>query len=304
MGDRNAPSLQSAAQSPAASAGKSDNDALLRVVTTVSPLAQYRGERRRRPGDLVIGLVPEGTNSHTFEPPPVGCQRDRRAPTLSSSTASIWNCPLLELAKAPMPRSRSAAIVLLGEAAISPERVRLRLTPSPRTGGNPNPHLWTSPDACHPIRRDRGRAPCLRRRSRRQPTYFAAQPGRLRRLACERWTQRFFDAVATIPEPGTASCLTYHDSFPFFGAKLRASRSSARSSRPASRSPRRAMWQRSRTPNPRRPVCRPSSDPRSSAQGGPATRSPNEAGAIQVSTLRDDDLPGEQWRSRPIPSSR
>lgn len=46
-----------------------DSGGLLRVVTTVAPItsiaATIAGDRAK-----IDGLVPEGTNSHTFEPPP------------------------------------------------------------------------------------------------------------------------------------------------------------------------------------------------------------------------------------------
>src|SRR4051794_4536876 len=56
-----------AAGSSAAGAGSADGG--LQVVTTVAPItsiaANIGGDKVR-----ITGIVPEGTNSHTFEPPP------------------------------------------------------------------------------------------------------------------------------------------------------------------------------------------------------------------------------------------
>ena len=61
--------------------GSAEDPAKLNVVTTVSPLTSIVSSIA---GDLaeVRGLVPEGANSHTFEPPPSAAR------TLSSSPRS------------------------------------------------------------------------------------------------------------------------------------------------------------------------------------------------------------------------
>ena len=60
----------SSAATPEAAVGSSvGSTAQLKVVTTVAPItsiaANIGGDKVR-----IVGLVPEGTNSHTFEPPP------------------------------------------------------------------------------------------------------------------------------------------------------------------------------------------------------------------------------------------
>jgi ABC-type Zn uptake system ZnuABC Zn-binding protein ZnuA len=42
----------------------------LRIVSTVAPITSLVAQVAGDAGPAIVGLVPEGTNSHTFEPPP------------------------------------------------------------------------------------------------------------------------------------------------------------------------------------------------------------------------------------------
>ncbi|NCX31460.1 MAG: hypothetical protein EBX18_02905, partial [Actinobacteria bacterium] len=46
----------------------------LRVVSTVAPITSLIAQVVGEASAEVVGLVPEGTNSHTFEPPPSAAQ--------------------------------------------------------------------------------------------------------------------------------------------------------------------------------------------------------------------------------------
>jgi len=115
-------------------------DGRLRIVTTVAPItsivANVAGERAQ-----ITGVVPEGTNSHTFDPPP------QVAATLEDADVVFVNGlqleePTFELAEQNAPDD--AVIVKLGDEVL-PESEYLYDFSFPEEDGKPNPHLWTDP---------------------------------------------------------------------------------------------------------------------------------------------------------------
>lgn len=122
------------------SAGSSVDSPRLTVVTTVAPItsitANIVGDRGQ-----VIGIVPEGTNSHTFEPPPSAAQ------TLSDANVVFINGlqleePTKELANANL--SDGVPLVEIGDRTIDADQYRYDFS-FPESEGKPNPHLWTDP---------------------------------------------------------------------------------------------------------------------------------------------------------------
>lgn len=110
------------------------------IATTVSPItsiaASVGGDRVR-----IEGIVPEGTNSHTFEPEP------RVAELLSTADLILVNGlkledPTLELAEAN--KREDAKVVELGTTVL-PESDYIYDFSFPKEEGKPNPHLWTDP---------------------------------------------------------------------------------------------------------------------------------------------------------------
>lgn len=115
-------------------------DGELRVVTTVAPItsitAAVAGDRA-----TVEGLVPEGTNSHTFEPPPSAAVELSEADLVLVNGLQLED-PTMELAEATM--SDSAELVELGTTVL-PESEYVYDFSFPEEDGKPNPHLWTDP---------------------------------------------------------------------------------------------------------------------------------------------------------------
>jgi ABC-type Zn uptake system ZnuABC Zn-binding protein ZnuA len=112
----------------------------VQVVTTVAPItsiaAAVAGDRAE-----IRGLVPEGTNSHTFEPPPSA------AKVLSDADLVIVNGlkledPTKDLATSNM--SKDARLIEIGTAVL-PESDYIYDFSFPKEAGKPNPHLWTDP---------------------------------------------------------------------------------------------------------------------------------------------------------------
>lgn len=140
--------LTVAALALAACSGSSSSDAAgdsssskLLVATTVSPITSIAsavgGDRVQ-----IEGIVPEGTNSHTYEPEP------RVAELLSTADLILINGlkledPTKDLAEANM--SADARLVEVGTEVL-PESDYIYDFSFPKEGGKPNPHLWTDPN--------------------------------------------------------------------------------------------------------------------------------------------------------------
>ena len=112
----------------------------LRVVTTVAPItsiaANIIGDRAE-----IIGIVPEGTNSHTFEPPPSAAE------VMSSADVVFINGLQLEEPTKELALTNVAdgvEVVEIGDQVITPGQYKYDFS-FPESGGKPNPHLWTDP---------------------------------------------------------------------------------------------------------------------------------------------------------------
>ena len=118
----------------------SATDGRLQIVTTVAPLTSIVANIA---GDLadVTGIVPEGTNSHTFEPAPKVARAMERADVVFVNGLQLEE-PTLELAEANAPKD--ARIVELGTEVLPPSEWIYDFS-FPEKDGKPNPHLWTDP---------------------------------------------------------------------------------------------------------------------------------------------------------------
>ena len=188
--------------------GSADADSdRLRVVTTVAPLtsivANVAGDRVE-----LAGLVPEGTNSHTFEPPPSAAKVLSEADVVFVNGLQLED-PTLELAADNL--RDGAEVVELGTRVL-PKSDYLYDFSFPRSGGKPNPHLWTHPGYAveyAEVVRD-----VLSARSPADAAYFSANTAAFTTKA-----NALSDAVrrasATVPAP-RRQLLTYHDGYAYF----------------------------------------------------------------------------------------
>jgi len=110
-----------------------------RIVTTVAPITNLVGLVAGTAGPIVQGIVPEGTNSHTYEPPPSAAATLEQADIIFVNGMSLED-PTLQMAKA----NSHAVICELGTAAL-PKSGWIYDFSFPESGGKPNPHLWTNP---------------------------------------------------------------------------------------------------------------------------------------------------------------
>jgi ABC-type Zn uptake system ZnuABC Zn-binding protein ZnuA len=178
----------------------------LSVVTTVSPITNIVATVAGGAAD-VVGLVPEGTNSHTFEPPPSAAKALSRADVVFVNGLKLED-PTLELARADLPDD--GEIVELGTQSI-PQSEWVYDFSFPREGGKPNPHLWTDPRFA--IRYAEQARDVL---SRRDPAH-ASQYAR----NCSAFTKRAEALAAALRAdqrtiPGRKVLLTYHDAYAYF----------------------------------------------------------------------------------------
>jgi ABC-type Zn uptake system ZnuABC Zn-binding protein ZnuA len=115
-------------------------EAQITIVSTVAPItsivANIAGDRAR-----IEGVVPEGTNSHTFEPPPQVSRVMEDADVVFVNGLQLEE-PTFELAEENAPDD--AVIVKLGDEVL-PESDYLYDFSFPEEDGKPNPHLWTDP---------------------------------------------------------------------------------------------------------------------------------------------------------------
>ncbi len=188
------------------SAPESDGDSIL-VATTVSPITSIVS---RVGGDCVDvrGIVPEGTNSHTFEPAP------SVAALLSDADVVFINGLKLEdptLAMAEANMADGAELVELGTVAL-PEEDYIFDFSFPEEDGKPNPHLWTDPtyaivyaDIVREVLSER--APECADQMQENFEAFAAQAEELAEAV--RLDQQ------TVPDGGL-KLVTYHDAYAYF----------------------------------------------------------------------------------------
>jgi ABC-type Zn uptake system ZnuABC Zn-binding protein ZnuA len=179
----------------------------LAIATTVAPItsivATIAGDRAD-----ITGIVPEGTNSHTFEP------RPSVAELLSTVDVVYLNGLVLEeptkdLAEANL--KDGAEIIELGTLSL-PEEDYLYDFSFPEEEGKPNPHLWTDPP--YALRYAEVVAGDLADRDPDNAEYYVTNLEKFEGVVDE-LDAAMREAFATIPE-GQRKLLTYHDAYAYF----------------------------------------------------------------------------------------
>ena len=180
----------------------------LNIATTVAPITSIIANIAGGTSTSITGIVPEGTNSHTFEPKPSD------AASLESADAIFINGLVLEeptkdLAIANL--KESANICELGTETL-PESEYIYDFSFPKEGGKPNPHLWTNPPMAKQyaqVARDL--------LVRRDPTNAAIYEKNFDSFAVkiDALDSALKIATATIPAD-QRKLLTYHDAYAYF----------------------------------------------------------------------------------------
>ncbi len=256
------------------------------VVTTVAPLTDIARNVAGRAAD-VEGVIPEGADSHTFEPTP------STARMLADADLILVNGLDLEQSIVQLARANhgpGVEIYSLGDHTVTTSQ-RIYDFSFPRSGGKPNPHLWM--DVALAIRY----AELMREQIAKADPRHAAQYRRNTAMYVR--TLRSLDdavsrAVDTIPPPNRV-LLTYHDSFAYFarhyGMRVIGAIQPSDFAEPSAREVARLIDQIRTTGVP-------------AIFGSEVFPSPvlaeiaQETGAKYEDTLRDDDLPGHPGETR------
>ncbi len=202
-----------AACAPPAPAAVSDSvatpaaPAKLHVVTTVSPITNIAyniaGDRAE-----IVGIVPEGVNSHTFEPAPSDARRLADADIIFVNGLKLEE-PTLKLAEANA--GADTQIVLLGDKTIAPDEYVYDFS-FPKEAGSPNPHLWPNP--FHSLKYAEVIRDTLSARDPDHAGYYAANYDAFA-ARIEALDEAIKQTVASIPQQNR-KLLTYHDSWAYF----------------------------------------------------------------------------------------
>lgn len=182
----------------------------INVVTTVAPITSITenigGDRIR-----LTGIIPEGINSHTFEPVPSDVKILAEADLLIVNGLALEE-PTLKLARANL--KPKAALLRLGDKTIS-ENEYIYDFSFPKSRGHPNPHLWLNPHYAlryATLIRDE----LVRIDPNNKAAYEQNAAAYLKKL--EALDRAIEEAVKTIPE-SNRRLLTYHDSWPYFARR-------------------------------------------------------------------------------------
>ncbi len=179
----------------------------LAVVTTVSPITNIvyniGGERIS-----LAGIVPEGVNSHTFEPAPSDAQILAQADLIFVNGLNLEE-PTLRLAEAN--KKADTEIILLGDQTITPEQYMFDFS-FPKEAGSPNPHLWPNPR--YALRYAELTRDALSKRDPAGASYYAKNYDAFK-ARIDTLDAAIKATIASIPEQNR-KLLTYHDSWAYF----------------------------------------------------------------------------------------
>ncbi|MFQ5588051.1 MAG: metal ABC transporter substrate-binding protein, partial [Nitrospiria bacterium] len=156
----------------------------------------------------IQGIVPEGTNSHTFEPSPSDIKY------LAAADLLIYNGLHLEIPTEKLAHANKkagAVFVKLGDQTITKKEWQFDFS-FPKSEGHPNPHLWLN--VAHAMKyteliRDAlvARDPANKADYERRATAYLMRLVKLDKV--------IMTAMSTIPEKNR-KLVTYHDSWAYF----------------------------------------------------------------------------------------
>lgn len=182
----------------------------LNIVTTVAPITNIVANVGGNRID-VRGVVPEGVNSHTFEPAPSD------AKVLSKADLIIMNGLHLELPTEKLAlkvKKADTHILSLGDATIGEEDWKFDFS-FPKEAGHPNPHLW--PNIALSMRyAEVTRDALVAIDPDHKDDYYANTTAYLAKLS--KLDAAIFECVVSIPA-ANRKLVTYHDSYAYFAPR-------------------------------------------------------------------------------------
>ncbi len=183
------------------------NGSRLQIATTVAPITSIVGTIAGDKAD-VHGIIPEGQDSHTFEPKP------SVAVVLSKADIVFVNGLKLEDPTQELARNSAASgsqIIELGTLTIRPDDYVYDFS-FPKDGGKPNPHLWTNPPMakCYASIA----ASVMAKAGPANGQYFMANYTKLA-MKIDALDRLMYQATASMSQQNRA-LLTYHDAYAYF----------------------------------------------------------------------------------------
>ncbi len=181
----------------------------LLVVTTVAPItsivANIAGDRAD-----VRGIIPEGQDSHTYEPKPSVAALVSKADIVFVNGLKLED-PTKDIATKNIPKG--GEVVELGTSTISPDEYIYDFS-FPEAGGKPNPHLWTNPPMakCYAAIA----ASDMARADPANASYYMDNDAKYS-AKIDQLDQLMIDATAGMPAQNR-ELLTYHDAYAYFAA--------------------------------------------------------------------------------------
>lgn len=182
----------------------------VRVVTTVAPITSIV-ENIGGDNVYITGIIPEGMNSHTFEPIPSDSKLLHDADLVIVNGLDL-ETPTLMLARANL--KPGAAIFSLGDKTI-PQGDYIYDFSFPKEQRHPNPHLWLNPQYAMRYA-ELARDELIRLDPNHKAAYEQNGAKYLQRLKA--LDQAVQQDIQTIP-PNNRRLLTYHDSWPYFARR-------------------------------------------------------------------------------------
>ncbi|MBI1820954.1 MAG: zinc ABC transporter substrate-binding protein [Nitrospirae bacterium] len=256
------------------------NEKLL-VVSTVAPITNLIQNIAGSSIEL-HGIVPEGTDSHTFEPAPSDIK------WIAAGDLFILNGLNLETPTEKLissQKKKGAPVVKLGERVIS-QKDWIYDFSFPKEKGDPNPHLWLN--VAYAMKYSEViRDELIKIDPAHRTIYLENTEAFLKKL--KQLDQVILETVQTIPPPNRR-LVTYHDSWPYFASRygftVVGAVQPSSFSEPSARDVASLIDQL-------RLLRIPAIFGSEVFPSKVLNQIAREAGVKYVSTLRDDDLPGE-----------
>ena len=182
----------------------------LNVVSTVAPVVNIIYNIGGDKIDLV-GIIPEGTDSHTFEPAPSDAVKLAKGDLIFVNGLDL-EAPTVKLARAT--KKASADIIELGPQTIQPGDYVFDFS-FPKAEGHPNPHVWMNPLLT--LRYAEIVKEALSKRDPANASFYQGNYDKFQARIKE-LDAAIMQAVQSVPV-GQRKLLTYHDSFAYFALR-------------------------------------------------------------------------------------
>lgn len=184
----------------------------LNVVTSVSPITNIV---KNIGGDRInlTGLVPEGVNSHTYEPVPSDIVKLSNADLVIINGLYLED-PMERIVNTSLNTTPDIQLLKLGDNAITSDEWVFDFS-FPRDQGHPNPHLWLNP--VHVMKFANLTKNKLIEMDPNNTDYYTENADRYITLL-KQLDEGIKEATQTIP-PENRKLITYHDSWAYFAPR-------------------------------------------------------------------------------------